>query len=332
MQEYSVYVHKIDGDLDSEILNALEFISWKNYVRKDSKVFLKPNFTFPFYKRGITTSPEFINSLLKILKKRADNIILGESDGGNNTFKADDAFIGHNMPTICRESGVELINLSKQSSSFIEDEIQGKNVKVQLPNLLLHDVDCLISLPVLKVHVMTNVTLSMKNLWGCNPDPMRCLHHKDLSRKLTLITKILNPKISLMDGIYALDGHGPMYGTPKKLDLILSSNNPVTIDSLGTRIMGFNPKNVEHILFAEKEDLGTTDIGNIKINEKWEKFKMQFNLNKTFIDRLSWFLFESESMAKLVMDSPITPIIYKFAHYLRSSDEKKIADEINKYC
>lgn len=31
----------------------------------------------------------------------------------------------------------------------------GKRVKVQLPNLLLDGIDCFISVPVLKVHVMT---------------------------------------------------------------------------------------------------------------------------------------------------------------------------------
>lgn len=52
----------------------------------------------------------------------------------------------------------------------IEEEIkwgERKRVKVQLPKLLLEEIDCLISVPVLKVHVMTTVTLSTKNLWGC---------------------------------------------------------------------------------------------------------------------------------------------------------------------
>ena len=41
-----------------------------------------------------------------------------------------------------------------------------------------------------------------------------------------------------MDAKYALDGHGPMYGESKRLEMILASNNPVVIDSLGTAIMG----------------------------------------------------------------------------------------------
>ena len=37
----------------------------------------------------------------------------GQSDGGNHSFSADDAFTGHNMDEICKETGAELVNLSK---------------------------------------------------------------------------------------------------------------------------------------------------------------------------------------------------------------------------
>lgn len=331
MDDYSCYISKIT-DLKEDLKKSLEFINWKEQVKKDSTVFLKPNFTFPYYKEGITTSPELIKYLLEILKDRADNVIIGESNGGNHSFTSDDAFKGHNMPEICKETGVELVNLSKIPSRFVEETIQGKKVKVLLPELLLDDVNCFISVPVLKVHVMTSVTLSMKNLWGCYPDTMRCLHHKNLSHKLTLITKALNPKIVVMDGIYALDGHGPMYGEPKKLDLLLSSNNPVAIDSLGANLMGIPVKNAEHILMAEKECLGITDIENININDNWRKFRMQFSVNKTLIDSLSTLLFESETIAKLVMDSPVTPLIYGIAKHFRNSDEQKVVNEMERYC
>ena len=50
-----------------------------------------------------------------------------------------------------------------------------------------------------------------------------------------------------MDAKYALDGHGPMYGEAKRMDMILASNNPVVIDALGTAIMGI-PLEIVNIL------------------------------------------------------------------------------------
>lgn len=330
MDDYSAFISKVNN-LKEDMKRSLEFVNWKDKVKSDSTVFIKPNFTYPYYKEGITTSPVFLKCFLEILKDRADNVILGESDGGNHSFTADDAFKGHNMHEICKETGVKLVNLSQSPSKKIEDNIQGKNVSVELPKLLLDEVDCFISVPVLKVHVMTSVTLSMKNLWGCYPNTMRGLHHKNLDYKLPLITKSLNPKLVLMDATYALDGHGPMYGEPKRLDLILSSDNPVVIDTLGTAIMGIPLKTVKHILVAEKEGLGTTELEKIKINEDWKKYEMQFSSNKTIIDSLSTLLFKSETMAKLVMDSPVTPLIYGIAKHFRNSDEKEVVKELEKY-
>lgn len=329
VDEHLVYVSKITN-LKEDVLKSLEFINWKERVETDSTVFIKPNFTFPYYREGITTNPELLKTLLEIIKNRADRVIVGESDGGNHSFSADDAFKGHGMYEICRETGVELVNLSRTKSEFIAEDIGGKRVKVQLPKLLLEEVDCFISVPVLKVHVMTGVTLSIKNLWGCYPDTMRCLYHKHLSYKLALIAKRVNPKVVVIDGIYALDNHGPMYGDAKKTDLIISSNNPVVADSLGAAIMGIPPTKAEHIFVAEKAGLGPTDLKEIRTNDDWEKFKMSFNIDKTILDKLSVLLFNSEILAKIVMDSPLTSPIYTLAKFLRTSDEEDVVDELKR--
>ena len=202
---------------------------------------------------------------------------------------------------------------------------------VQLPKLLLDEIGCFISVPVLKVHVMTEVTLSIKNLWGCYPDTMRCLHHQNFDRKITLITKLSNPKIVVIDGIYALDGHGPMYGEPVKMDLILAADNPVVADALGAEIMGIHLERAKHILVAEKEGLGTTNLGEVKINDGLEQFKRQFQIRKTLLDIASWLLFNNDALAKLVIDSPFTPLIYKVAGFLKTSEEKEVANEMGRY-
>jgi len=327
---YSACVTEMDEKLKERLLKSLEFVNWKSQVKKDSTVFIKPNFTFPYYKEGITTTPELLKNLLEIIKDRADNVILGESDGGNHSFTADEAFEGHGMNEICRDIGVDLINLSKLPSKFVEDKIQGKKVKVQLPKLILEEIDCFISVPVLKVHVMTGVTLSIKNLWGCHPDTMRCLQHQNFDYKIALITKLLDPKMVVIDSIYALDGHGPMYGEPVKMNLILAANNAVVADALGAEIMGIPLKKAKHILVAEREGIGTTNLKEVKINDGWEQFKRQFQIRKTLLDRASWLLFNSDTLAKLVIDSPFTPLIYKVAGFLRTSEEKEVTNQIKR--
>jgi len=330
LKQYLAYIGK-NSAIEKNIENGLEFMKWKNIIKNDSIVFIKPNFTIPFYRQGVTSNPNFLRILLSILKNRCDRVIVGESDGGNKSFSADEAFQGHNMQSICKDTGAELINLTKIPAMMIEEKIQNKAVKIQLPKILINDVNCFISSSVLKVHVMTKVSLSIKNLWGCYPDPLRGLYHKNLDYKLALITKKLDPKIVLIDGSYALDGHGPMFGIPRKLDLIIASNNAVVGDSLGARIMGFSPASIGHIRISEKEKIGSSNLDNILINDDYKKFAQKFSINKTLIDRISTLTFHSEILPKLVFDSPFTRYVYKIVKYCRTDEETKIAQELKKY-
>jgi len=92
--------------------------------------------------------------------------------------------------------------------------------------------------------------------------------------------------------------------------------------------MGISLSRVEHILFAEREGLGTTDLSKVTINDDWMPYKRKFEVNKTILDNLSWVLFNSEICAKLVMDSPMKPLLYKVVTKLRNKDEQKVSDQI----
>jgi len=107
--------HVTDVAGKEDLLNGLEFCDGKEQV--------KPDFTFPDYKDGVTTPPELLNTLSEILKDRAENAIVCESDGGNHSFSGDDTFKGTNWHDICNGTGVDFTKLilSKGPSVFVED-------------------------------------------------------------------------------------------------------------------------------------------------------------------------------------------------------------------
>ncbi|KFD40569.1 hypothetical protein HX99_04380 [Peptococcaceae bacterium SCADC1_2_3] len=117
--KHLAFIEEIQDDLKATLLKALDYIQWEKHVQKDSVVFVKPNFTFPYYKEGITTDPVLLKCLLELLKSRAGRVILGESNGGNHSFKAEDAFAGHDMYEICREAGVVTIIISLAAESYL---------------------------------------------------------------------------------------------------------------------------------------------------------------------------------------------------------------------
>lgn len=80
------------SNLKNRVLKALNWLGWENIVSKETKVFIKPNLTWLSYKPGVTTSPQVIEAVTSILKSRTPDIIIGESDGGYHSFKAEKAF------------------------------------------------------------------------------------------------------------------------------------------------------------------------------------------------------------------------------------------------
>jgi len=112
MDEYYGYFAEI-SNLTEDLKDGLEYVHWYGYVKSDSILFIKPNFTYPFHKPRITTTPKMLENLLGTLKDKADRVIVRESDSGNRSFTADETSKGYNMYEISNKAACELINLSE---------------------------------------------------------------------------------------------------------------------------------------------------------------------------------------------------------------------------
>ncbi len=296
-------------NLEQDLKNSLERLKWREYLKNDSKIFVKPNYTAPFFVPGITTNRCVIEALLGILKDRVDEVFIGESDGGDESFSAEYSLNNHGVPEICKKTGATMMNLSKVRRVRVTDTICGRKTEVTLPQPLL-GMDESISVPVLKVHVMTTVTLSLKNLWGCHPSTLRLLDHKHLSERLTLIAKSINLRFVIVDAIYGLNRHGPMDGEAVNVGAILVGDNPVATDATATRLMGFDPLNIHHILIAHKTGLGPIEKEKINILDDLSQFQQHFIVQRNTLDQLSALTFKSNILNKFVSDSFFSEILY----------------------
>lgn len=328
-----VYINTInEQNLLEEIQKGLEFIQVDEIINRNSVIFIKPNLTDYIHKPGITTTPQMIKAVIETFSPRVKKVFVGESDGGNYSYSADTSLKNHGIFDVASHfSNVEVVNLSKLPRKKVIENVCGKEVWVDLPDLLLNEIDCLVSVPVLKTHAMTHGTFSIKNLWGCYPDPMRLLYHKNLDYKLALISKLTKNKIQIVDGFWALDGHGPMEGTPVKTNKILISNNPVAVDSSAAYLMNLDKSKIKHLGVAEQFGLGISDINKIQYNRDVHREKLQsFKPYKVRLDYLSVLLFKSEILSKIVLSSPITPLIYKIVNVSRPKNKRTYCAEHNK--
>jgi Uncharacterized conserved protein len=328
-----VYVNDIDENSAlQEIQNGLRFIQFRDIVGKDASVFIKPNLTADSHAPGITTTPLMIRTVVKVVAPLVSKVIIGESDGGNYSFSADASLKNHQIYDIAEEcENVDVVNLSNLPRKRITGTVCGKRVWVDLPKLLVEDIDCTISLAVFKTHAMTHGSFSIKNLWGCYPDPMRLLFHKNLDYKLALISKLVKNKIQILDGFWALDGHGPMEGTPVSINKVLVANDPVAADSTAAHLMKLDAGKITHLRVAEEFGLGRSDMSAIEFNKAISSEELpKFLPYKIRLDYLSVLFFKSELISKAVLSSPLTPLVYKLVNSRRPENQRTYWADYNK--
>jgi uncharacterized protein (DUF362 family) len=51
----------------------------------------------------------------------------------------------------------------------------------------------------------------------------------------------------IADAIIAMEGNGPLAGTPRPLDTIVLADDPVAADATCARLMGFAPDRIAHV-------------------------------------------------------------------------------------
>ena len=301
---------------------AMQFVGWDRIVASQDRVFIKPNFTYPTYKPGVTTSPAIIEAAIQLLKTRTSNITIVESDGGGRIWTAGEAFRGHGLDDIAAKYGISLMNLSEHPSESAESIVAKRNVRVVLPSVLLHDCDVFITMPVPKVHTMTRVSLEFKNQWGCQPDVKRIRNHPDFDHKVLAINKLLKLRMAIFDGTYFLNRTGPMEGDAIKKDLIIVSNDIGAGSLVCCEIMRIDPWTVSHFRLARKEGMFPESLAQVELNCNLEPFKGEpFRLERTWLNWLALAAFRSHIGTKLVYDSVFADPIHKLLYLIRGRPE-----------
>lgn len=297
------------GNVEAAVREAME--RGGVLAKARGTVFVKPNFTFPRPLPGVTTSLAVLEAALGALKDKASRVIVGEADGGYASFTARESFAGHGLEAICRRTGAEALNLSEGERSVVEDVVLGKRVSVHVRKDLLGRVDLGVSVPVMKAHAIHRISLGTKNLWGCDADTMRLLRRKHLSRRLALLARTLRVESVVVDATTALDRYGPMAGDPVRLDTVIAGNTLAGTDAATARLMGYDPAKLDVIRTAARAGLGPIDAADIEVLHEGPTPLRKFRLERTYRDYLALATFHNATLAKVVYDSRLTPVIYK---------------------
>jgi uncharacterized protein (DUF362 family) len=222
-----------------------------------SKVMIKLNLCLlKGFETGATVNPYVARALVEWLLENYDleMIYLAEADATH--LSADMAFKILGWHDLFKDlPKVRFLNLSQDDTTTVTTHYS----KSLLMSKQMMEVECLISLAKLKTHTQQKITGIMKNQFGAIPYKYKITYHSNLAEYIYDATAVRKPDISIIDGLISMEGNGPTNGIPRRTKLILVSNDPLAIDHLSAKIMGFRPLSVPHLKLAYNNSLGRTD-------------------------------------------------------------------------
>jgi len=260
-------------------VQAMEMAEAEKALTPGKPVLIKPNYINARHpSTGITTDGRVIEGVVRFLKGQgAEEIVIGEGSGHSDTFEA---FGVAGVDRVAERWGVRLADLNRDE--FVEvspsDPLALTRVKVARTAL----DSTIVSVPKLKLHRITGVTLSIKNMMGAMT-PKGSMH-TNLSRNIADLASVVRPSIAVVDGIIAGEGHETS-DDPVEMNLVIAGTDPVAVDAVGAAVMGVQPESVKHLRYAEQRGLGTCDLGRIEVvGEPIEEVKRKFR--RSFSSRI----------------------------------------------
>jgi uncharacterized protein (DUF362 family) len=261
-----------NADINSLVAELIEFCGGGEKVAKGTRVVIKPNLCCEIPEKipAANTDILILDAVCAWLADRGADVTIGESDG--TRYPAEMAFENTGVYPLRDKYGVKVVNFTKAEQREVDHPLlKGW----PLPADLL-DAEVVIDLPVLKTHALTLITGTVKNLWGCVPRYDRILIHQHLDRLLADLTDIFKPTINVMDGLLCVEGRGPVNGVPRRLDILLASEDPVALDATAARLVGLEPKGAKHLVLADESGYGTMKEEEIEIDGDFDAHRCEF--------------------------------------------------------
>lgn len=227
----------------------------ERFVKAGDKVFIKINVCGGVPEvAGTFTSTEVVDEIVDLVRGAGGDPSIGDADMIWNKFwqvAADSGWVAW-----AKEKGVRLVNLSETKIvgfDFGEESVIGTD----LVSKEVIDAKVIISVPTMKTHLLTGVTLGMKNMYGTFPEVDKAKYHKmKIEEVICEVNRAFTPNLVIIDGSIGSEAIGPLSSRPIDFQTIVASNDVVCADSIASQLMGYDPEQVVHLKLAAERGLG----------------------------------------------------------------------------
>ncbi len=252
MKEVEIVAVEKDKNVKNAVYKVLKQLSLPNLDNKT--ILLKPNVGRDVESPlSVNTNPEVVQAIYQYLKERySAKFLLGDSPIiSTDSYQA---FIHSGYKSLMEEEGITWIDLDSKPSKTLEIP-NGKIITKIKVTGYWDEIDYIISIPVIKMHMHTGATLSFKNCKGLiyKTNKIR-LHHianekirnqyssfipsvKELDIAIADLANVIQPNLSIIDGTYVMEGIGPSGGNPVELNTIIASTDYLAADIIALKIV-----------------------------------------------------------------------------------------------
>lgn len=246
----------------------------ENFVRKGSRVLLKPNLLYgKAPEKAVTTHPSIVKGVIQIIREAGGIPFLGDSPSVGGLIRAAEKA---GIKRVADELDCPLVEFDQPILAPKGERKFSKQLEIDRTVL---EADVVINLPKWKTHGLTLLTLGVKNLFGCVPGTKKALWHLKAGEDRTIFAQMLvdlyqviRPSLTILDGIIGMEGNGPNSGHPISLGLILASTDSLSLDQIVCDLLGIPRESLPTNRVAFEEGLAKDgvevvgeSVGEVKI-------------------------------------------------------------------
>lgn len=253
------------------VREALDLIGAKEDIMKDDIVVITPNWvnnqkTNP--SDGVVVGPDTFRSILQWIKEQhPKRIIVATGSGTGNTRQVMEE-VGYDH--IIKEEGVEFIDFNE--GPYLELALSHKKPSTTKVNQILREMTYYISFTQLKSHEEATMSASIKNMamsWPSTQEhgaPKKNLGiHDDLHGFIAAMAEKIRINLAIVSANPVMVGSGPTNGIAKHTGLVICGKNPIAVDSICGRLLGFLVQGIGYLYLLKRKGFQETTLEKISI-------------------------------------------------------------------
>ncbi|OGV80341.1 MAG: hypothetical protein A3K19_04220 [Lentisphaerae bacterium RIFOXYB12_FULL_65_16] len=248
---------------------------------RGKRVLLKPNVgRIAPPGSGITTHPQVVAAAMDAFIEAGAQIAVGESPiAGVKTLEA---FAALGLDVIAHQRKCPLIDLDVRPAVRVPVP-EGKAIRELKVCADVLEYDLVVSIPVMKMHMHTGVTLAIKNMKGClwrrSKVDLHMLPPLDGDDEIPInvaiadLASVLRPHLAIIDGTVAMEGLGPSAGEPREMNVVVAGADAFAADTVACALMGVKVRDVAHLRIGGARGYGVVNLKSIAVSPPgWRKW------------------------------------------------------------